>query len=53
MLSLTEPLHDELIYKGHRLTLDLSFDVVLLWFDLLDSDLTEGEKIQQGFDNVV
>ncbi|MCV2505650.1 bacteriophage Gp15 family protein [Melissococcus plutonius] len=53
MLSLTESLHDELIYKHQQLTLDLSFDVILLWFDLLESDLTEEEKIQQGFDNVV
>jgi len=54
MFTLIEPLADSLEYKEQKLWLDLAYDTVLLWFELLASEeLSEEEKITLGFNNFV
>ncbi|WP_323074857.1 Gp15 family bacteriophage protein [Limosilactobacillus reuteri] len=50
MLSLTEPLGDEFEYQGKKYPIDLSFDNVLKFYDLLDDKrLDDAEKITTAF----
>lgn len=51
MLSLTESLVDKLNYHGKTYKLDLAFDTVLKFYELLDDDnLEDSEKISVAFE---
>lgn len=51
MLSLTESLVDKLNYHGKTYQLDLAFDTVLKFYELLDDDnLEDSEKISVAFE---
>ena len=51
MLSLTESLVDKLNYHGKTYRLDLAFDTVLKFYELLDDDnLEDSEKISVAFE---
>ena len=50
MLSLTEELTQSVSYKGHEYPIDLAFDNVLRFYQLLDdTDFDEAEKIIAAF----
>lgn len=50
MLSLTEELTQSVAYQGHNYPIDLSYDNVLRFYQLLDdADFDEGEKIIAAF----
>lgn len=50
MLSLTEELTQSVSYKGHEYPIDLAFDNVLRFYQLLDdTDFDEAEKIVAAF----
>lgn len=50
MLSLTKPLEDSIKIGDAEWTLDLSFDNVLRWYELLDDEsIDDVVKIQQAF----
>ena len=50
MLSLTEELTQSVSYKGHEYPIDLTFDNVLRFYQLLDdADFDEAEKIIAAF----
>ena len=50
MLSLTKELENKLRYKGKEYKLDLAFDVVLRWYELLeDPEMSSAEKLMTAF----
>lgn len=50
MLSLTEELTQSIAYQGREYPIDLSYDNVLRFYQLLDdADFDEGEKIIAAF----
>ena len=50
MLSLTEELTQSIAYKGREYPIDLTFDNVLRFYQLLDdADFDEAEKIIAAF----
>lgn len=51
MLSLTRSLGNEFIYKGNSFKLDLSFDVVLRFYEMLDDKrLSDSDKVMTAFE---
>ena len=51
MLSLTKPLGNELIYKSKKYKLDLSFDIVLSFYEMLDDErLSDSDKVMTSFE---
>ncbi|MCP9357371.1 hypothetical protein KBX49_09100 [Liquorilactobacillus satsumensis] len=51
MLSLSKELEHSLVYSGKEYGIDLSFDAVLRWYEMMEeTDLTSFEKAEIGFE---
>ena len=51
MLSLTKPLGDELVYRSKSYKVNLSFDVVLSFYEMLDDErLSDADKVMTAFE---